>query len=91
MFTKEYFIQKFEAIPEERWITRRFVDAEGRCCAYGHCGINTVIRQTAEAKSLSDLFSRSGIPVLVVNDGRDFRYQQSTPKQRILAALRDLP
>lgn len=47
-YTPQYFIDKFEAIPEENWC------------------------------------------ISSVNDGLDERYQQPTPKQRILAALRDI-
>jgi hypothetical protein len=38
-YTRDYFIAKFEAIPEELWTTRVFRDG-GKCCAMGHCGAN---------------------------------------------------
>lgn len=33
----DYFINKFEAIPEEMWCVGLWVDSEGRKCALGHC------------------------------------------------------
>lgn len=48
----------------------------------------------AEAFALANLFQPTGtnkvLAVYRVNNGNDPRYQQPTPKQRILAALRDI-
>lgn len=83
---KNYFIAKFEAIPEELWCTGSLTEGD-RHCVYGHChperGANS-----PEGKALCAL---APVFLAAVNDGRDKAYQQSTPKQRILAALRDLP
>lgn len=35
----QYFIDKFQAIPEENWCTEFFQNEEGQCCANGHCGV----------------------------------------------------
>lgn len=35
-FTVDYFLKKFEAIPEELWMVKYFSDGT-RCCAQGHC------------------------------------------------------
>lgn len=88
-YTREYFIAKFEAIAPERFCTGEFLDDDGNSCALGHCGLNFGV-DTAEAAALMRLFSRVGL-VSRINDGNDYRYPQPTPKQRILAALRDLP
>lgn len=37
-YNAKYFLNKFDKIPENRWITGKFYDAEGRKCVLGHCG-----------------------------------------------------
>lgn len=97
--TRDYFIAKFEAIPDEKWTTGKYMDKDGRCCALGHCGVLQV-DDTADGPRY--LLSKEGdcLQFLIeklrlttvhhVNDGVDPHYQQPTPKARILAALRDL-
>ncbi len=85
-YNRDYFIAKFEAIPDEKWTTGVFVHGD-RCCALGHCGPN-IGYYTPEAFALSSML---GHQASFINDGFDSRYLQPTPKQRILAALRDLP
>ena len=36
-YTLEYFRDKFQAIPENKW-TRLVLNDSGRSCAIGHCG-----------------------------------------------------
>lgn len=87
----DYFIKKFEAIPEELWIMcYAFID--GKCCALGHCGVrenNSSYTETDESSAISSLFG-SRTMVWKINDGADYKYRQPTPKQRILAALYDI-
>lgn len=92
-YDKAYFIAKFEAIPEELWCTHAFVDEEGRHCAMGHCGDRSEIVSPPECRALKSLLvdRYDGNAVPAINDGLDPRYPQPTPKQRILAALNDLP
>jgi len=107
MYTVDYFINKFEAIPEKDWIVGIFMDHHGRCCAQGHCIFNrgyydpmeVIIQRatpTSEVYSLISLFGfrKVGIDehiiIALINNGDDPRYQQPTPKQRVLAALYDL-
>lgn len=90
----DYFIDKFQRIPEELWITGSYC-GDGRGCAFVHCGIDwrkgIVNPGKPEAQALCDLFSVAlEQSVITINDGADSRYQQPTPKQRILAALRDI-
>jgi len=90
-YDKNYFISKFEAIPEDRWITRDLADDAGRCCAFGHCGVRHVEpgpNDSEEADALAALLQHR---TALINDGDTEEYQQPTPKQRILAALNDLP
>lgn len=85
----DYFIEKFEAIPEESWCTEEF-EKDGACCAFGHCGTRD-FKSTIEAIELAHLFSNlDDIYVVCVNDGSEPMYSQPTPKQRILAALHDI-
>jgi hypothetical protein len=89
-YDKAYFIAKFEAIPEDKWTTENFIDERG-CCALGHCGFDSLI-ETREGNDLILLLKwHFGFGPSRINDGRHSRYQQPTPKQRVLAALKDLP
>lgn len=89
-YDASYFIAKFEAIPEEKWCTDGFTNDAGQCCAAGHCGLRNDSDWTPgmEAYALDQIFD--DLDVVSVNDGKDSRYPQPTPKQRILAALRDI-
>lgn len=101
----DYFINKFEAIPEEKW-TKGMFENNGKHCANGHCGVNgdNYNMPPAEALALAEILhplrNKSWvsfgeyIPIFSVtvniNDGFAPEYQQPTPKQRILAALYDI-
>lgn len=87
-YTIQYFIEKFEAIPEERWTTGTFKDDLGRCCVLGHCGHN-IYRDTEESRYLYNILSGSNYGAISINDGLHRKYSQHTPKQRVLAALHD--
>lgn len=86
MYDVNFFIRKFEAIPEDKWITGKW-ELNGNHCALGHCGaIQSDVSLTDEACALNELLTN----VIAINDGRDQVYAQPTPKQRILAALNDI-
>lgn len=85
-YTKEYFIAKFEKTFDDDWCVGEYEQA-GRHCALGHCG-SSVFKAASEAIELDRLLEWGAI---TINDGADSRYQQETPRARILAALRDLP
>lgn len=89
-YTVDYFIKKFEAIPEYFWQTDEFGVPGGPRCAYGHCGLSDESDpdepQPPEAAALEKIL---GVYVACINDGQMHDYKQPTPKQRILAALRD--
>lgn len=82
----DHFISKFEKTKEEEWWTEDFTDGSGRYCALGHCG-QTNLQDTEEGEALNDILSYQADEI---NDGLDPRYPQPTPRQRILAALRDI-
>ena len=98
IYNKKYFIRKFEKIPEGDWTTGEYESEDGKLCAGGHCGANVggwygneISRALYELlKHLKTGDEQANGPG-IVNDGRCPAYQQPTPKQRILAALRDLP
>lgn len=88
-----YFIEKFSKIPASKWTTYTFENYAGQCCALGHCGFQRNIsggkNKTTEGISLINLINKIGLNVVTINDG-DTKYQQRSPKARILAALRDV-
>lgn len=94
----QYFINKFEAIPEEKWTVDTHIDNQGRRCAWGHLlpvdmteatwGGRIGGWSTPEGKVLANIIG--GDKLAGINNGTDKRYQQETPKQRVLAALRDI-
>ena len=101
----QHFIDKFEAIPEERWGVGVLQAEDNTRCALGHCipqldsfpGVSVGscseirIKFTDEGEELIDLMmDKLHMSVVDINDGNCPEYWQPTPKQRILAALRDI-
>jgi hypothetical protein len=98
----DYFLAKFSAIPEDRWTTGSIgiSDLSPRKCALGHCGVNSYSLITDEALALAKLlkqvieldfrYSNEFDRVWFLNDSTRHGYTQPTPKQRVLAALRDI-
>lgn len=91
MFTVKHFINKFEAIPEDKWNMYDYYDPTDKSirCALGHCGqysdnFRTVY--TDESIALKKLLPN----IIDINEGDVENFQQPTPKQRILAALNDI-
>lgn len=104
-YTVDYFIEKFEKIPENNWCRNRFREGD-KYCAQGHCGMNMSNAPRIWAATSAKFFPESllegfwlvnlfkiGLGSNVVgeiNNGIDTRYRQQTPKKRILAALHDI-
>lgn len=89
LHTAEQFYAFFSMIPEERWTSGVVQNVLSQRCARGHLGyaeVGTVMAPCLSSYRLSELLK---CPESVINDGCDPRYQQPTPRQRILAALRD--
>lgn len=85
----DYFIKKFEAIPEERWCTGYYhKEDRTKFCALGHCGRFVSDADSIESLALRRVFHPA--VVSIINDNGNIRYSQATPKQRILAALYDI-
>lgn len=84
----DYFINKFEAIPEEKWTTGKFQTQDGKCCALGFCGNDWELPNTEESKALVKIDPM--ISISNINDGV-CGYKQmygETPKARILNFLK---
>lgn len=88
-YTIDYFLDKFSKIPERFWMTLGYSFGD-QCCSLGHCGARACM-PTDESDALIRLFENIGAHPATVNDGKDIlRYYQTTPRQRILAALLDI-
>lgn len=90
MYDVNYFIEKFEAIPESLWCEGKITDGDMHC-AIGHCG--GVMNKELEGESqalVSIIFNVLGYGIFQINDSITNQYPQPTPKQRILAALYDI-
>lgn len=94
IYDVNYFIKKFQAIPEELWHIGSFSNAlEDKFCAFGHCGCRAAYTNsfTDEGMKLHYIFFQNVLNVAHTNDGIETNtYPQHTPKQRILAALYDI-
>ncbi len=88
IYDKEYFIKKFEAIPEEKWATKSFYTYDGRCCALGHCGKRYGSFSTNESSALGII---TLYRTVAINDGLgDSVKYGNTPKTRIINFLKQL-
>lgn len=100
IYDVNYFIAKFEAIPE-----KEIGYSQDTGCAYGQCSPNRMRGHlTQEGIALTNLMqSIKGLTPIInatwtpyestparINNGDVAQYQQPTPKQRILAALYDI-
>ncbi len=98
-YTKEYFIEKFEAISEENWIegAAGFILHDGKACALGHCGMTLdhtmYYKPSNECIALIKLFGgkfdSDFQAVYRINDNNRI-YKGATPKERILNKLKSL-
>lgn len=95
-YTVDYFINKFEKIPEEMWCTHTVDNDNGQHCAWGLIKYSKYKTSDCftEGAAFMDIIKSSGLDVYGdpsrINNGDDPRYPQPTPKQRILAALYDI-
>lgn len=101
IYNVDYFIKKFQVIPEDKWAVGTRANEMGARCALGWCypthqaakesENGTTIDDSPEDKALCKLFNRFRLWPAMVNNGiEDQPYKQPTPKQRILAALYDI-
>lgn len=71
-------------LPARWWVAHTFHTKDGR-----HCALGLYQKQTSDkaAHNLADACFVMGFTLPKVNDGRDSRFKQSTPKQRVMAAF----
>ena len=88
----DYFIKKFEAIPEKKWCTGFMFGENGTRCALGHCGAKGVFAELPpEGRALDHLFRNIlGVGVVSVNDNAYECTVGETPKERVLLQLYNL-
>jgi len=88
-YNLDYFINKFEKIPEKLWLCGQFSDEYGeQRCALGHCGFRVGKEKTLEGDSLLNL---TNLNIAKVNDGyENYLHYGSTPKQRVVNYLKSL-
>lgn len=60
-YNKQYFIDKFEPIPDKLWITGSLGEEEEHC-AMGHCGTRSSDTITEETRALAQLFKPLFLP-----------------------------
>ncbi len=101
-YTKEYFIEKFNSIPDENWLEDGNLNhptKENCGCALFHCGVKKdaigSYIATEEALALIELFggnrNNSIPPYRVVYRVNDTAYEKGlTPKQAIIEKLNSL-
>jgi hypothetical protein len=89
MYNVEYFYNKFEAIPEEKWTTGSKGWHGPEFCVLGHCSEGPGIGHTDESRAFRELIERVGDRMgYLVNDGTNqFEQLGLTPKERVLNAL----
>jgi len=80
-YTVDYFIDKFKAIPRNKWCTGVY-EFYGQRCALGHCG-ETYGHQTRESMALRKLLPAT----TATNDQNGIGKH---PRTRILNALKAL-
>ena len=81
----DYFIDKFEAIPEERWCTNTYLNGK-QSCVLGHCGERDNW-STEESEKLCKITNC----ITGVNDGLPpYNRYGSNPKQRVITYLKEL-
>lgn len=78
----DYFINKFEAIPEDRWCMNEFRIGSAKC-ANGHCGLTDEFQVTVESLALREMFLKLPIHYL----GSGYKVDGAGGKYSINAAM----
>jgi hypothetical protein len=101
-YTVDYFIETLSAIEEQKWCCDTQLNESGQRCAYGHCRASGLEvedafeeldhRFTAKLKLTwigKDVHQQSS-KLADINNGYYKEYQQPSPKQRTITALKDI-
>lgn len=96
-------LRLLSAVPKNKWITNNFTNKEDKCCAIGHYVRLTsnnpndysLSNCTDTPSSMSELRIISeqylvDYTIATVNNRQINRYQQKTPKDRVIACLKDM-
>lgn len=94
-YDAKYFLNKFEAIPEERWTTGSYNNGHGQSCALGHCFEwgQFFSKVMPDKDQLVKLFEHHNMNIIDANDGNynggDITYCEfgDSPKERVINAL----
>jgi hypothetical protein len=98
MYTVDYFIEKFSAIPEEKW-GKHTIDPDyfGKCCVLGHVGTTRLddlggYKLTEEGKALVRIISGCGVGQedFFTNSVTNINDFNRDSKQAMLKALHDI-
>ena len=90
MKTIQEIIDYMESTPEESWCTD-VVRTDNKNCFFGH--LFSMGKDDKEGNELWGMFEEGWATTYMiypVNDGENPKYQQATPKQRVIAYLKDL-
>jgi len=91
MKTIQEIIDYMEATPEESWGVDVVRSKDNKNCFFGH--LFNMGKDEKESNTIWGLFEElyaTTYMIYPVNDGENPAYQQSTPKQRVIAYLKDL-
>jgi hypothetical protein len=88
VYDVDYFIAKFEAIPEDKWGRSELSYDDGRCCVLGHCGLRSggefdYGRPSEEAKALGSLLL--SLPLIGSHYAPEKHYENDGPFTRAMA------
>lgn len=94
--TSQELLNLFQQQPEENWITGSYAEYN-KCCAMGfmrkHCRADkniSVFVEEAKWIQASGEFLTDNTNIIIVNDKATEKYPQSTPKQRVIALVKDM-
>lgn len=90
-YSKAQLIDIFGAIPEERWSAEIYRGKDAGCAIVNAVRLERTLYPHLSSTLIEALKGCHSRGVIGVNEGECPRYQQPTPKQRIMAALHDLP
>lgn len=81
-YNVDYFINKFEAIPESHFTTHLFENQDGQKCVVAHCGVFHLHTVTPEGIALKQVFDSlpitgKRIGTLIVHQHLTFPYKAS--------------
>lgn len=93
-FNPQNLLEYLKRTEEENWCTDVVKTSTGQSCLIGHvfdwAGGDSDIKRANQAMDLFEIIFATSYMFYPVNDGKDKRYPQPTPKQRCVAYFEDL-